>query len=185
MALLDDMPVMLVAFDNATVSARPSKWDMRRVLVVSSMLALLGVVQSSGLLRIMHHRMQLEIGPLQTAMFMQLVIAGHLLLFSTRSRRLFFQPPFPEWKLFTAIMGTQVFAALMAANGWLVTRISWSLIGRIWLYNLAWLFVVDLVKLTLFHRSDMRESRQANWQKWFHSPLDAFGGRLGKLQKAG
>ena len=48
-------------------------------------------------------------------------IAGHLLLFSTWSRGFFFQRPFPQWKLFWAIMGTQVFAALMAGNGWLVT----------------------------------------------------------------
>ena len=74
---------------------------------------------------------------LQTAMFMQLVIAGHLLLFSTRARGFFFQPPWPEWRFFCAIMGTQVFAAFMAAHGWLVTPISWELIGKIWLYNLV------------------------------------------------
>jgi magnesium-transporting ATPase (P-type) len=45
LALLDDVPVMLIAFDNAIVSSRPSRWEMRRVLTVSSMLALLGVVQ--------------------------------------------------------------------------------------------------------------------------------------------
>jgi hypothetical protein len=56
--------------------------------------------------------------PLQTAMFMQLVIAGHLLLFSTRASGFFFRPPFPEWKFFTAIVGTQVLAACMAAFGW-------------------------------------------------------------------
>ena len=184
LALLDDVPVMLIAFDNAKVSPRPSKWDMRRVLSVSAMLALLGVVQSAGLLRHLHHGLNLDVPMMQTAMFMQLVIAGHLLLFATRSRRFFFQPPFPEWKLFTAIMGTQLLAALMAAYGWLVTPISWNLIGFIWLYNLVWLAVVDLVKVALFHRHDRRESGQANWQKWFHAPLDSFGGRLGKLRKA-
>jgi len=75
LALLDDVPVMLIAFDNATVSPRPSRWDMRRVLTVSSMLALLGVVQSTGILRVLHHRMGLDVPVLQTCMFMQLVIA--------------------------------------------------------------------------------------------------------------
>jgi hypothetical protein len=86
---------------------------------------------------LLHHHEHFELGPLQTAMFMQLVIAGHLLLFSTRASGFFFQPPFPEWKFFTAIMGTQVLAACMAAFGWLVTPISWGLIGFIWLYNLV------------------------------------------------
>jgi len=82
----------------------------------------------------------MTLAPLQTAMFMQLVIAGHLLLFSTRARSFFFLPPWPEWRFFLAVMGTQVLAACMAAFGWLVEPISWSLIGFIWLYNLVWLF---------------------------------------------
>src|SRR6516162_1170438 len=106
LALLDDVPVMLIAFDNAKVSSRPCKWDMRRVLMVSSILALVGVVQSSVLLRYLHHDMGLDIGPLQTAVFMQLVIGGHLLLFATRSTGFFFRPPLPEARLFWAIMGT-------------------------------------------------------------------------------
>ena len=184
LALLDDVPVMLIAFDNAKVSPTPSKWDMHRVLMVSSMLALLCVVESAGLLRYLHHDLHIDGSTLQTAMFMQLVIAGHLLLFSTRSRGFFFQRPWPQWKFFTAIMGTQVFAALMAANGWLVSSISWRLIGLIWAYNLAWLVVVDLVKAALYHRYDTHESKQATWQQWFHTPLDAYRGRLGKLSKA-
>ncbi len=184
LALLDDVPVMLIAFDNAKVSSRPSKWDMHRVLVTSSMLALLGVVQSVGLLRHMHHELGLGVATLQTGMFMQLVIAGHLLLFSTRSRGFFFQRPYPEWKFFSAIMGTQVLAALMAANGWLVSPISWSLIGFIWLYNIVWLFVIDAIKLAIYSRCDVRETSQSQWQRWFHTPLDGFRGRLGKLAKS-
>jgi H+-transporting ATPase len=75
-ALLDDVPVMLIAFDNAKISPRPAKWDMRRVLMVSSMLALIGVVQSVALVRYLHHHEHFELEPLQTAMFMHLVIAG-------------------------------------------------------------------------------------------------------------
>ena len=60
LALLDDVPVMLIAFDNAKVSPRPAGWDMKRVLVVSSMLALLCVVQSSAMLRHLRHGLQLE-----------------------------------------------------------------------------------------------------------------------------
>ena len=184
LALLDDVPVMLIAFDNAKVSPRPSKWDMHRVLMISSMLSLLGVVQSLGLLRYLHHEKQLDIPTIQTAMFMQLVIAGHLLLFATRSSGFFFQKPYPQWKFFTAIMGTQVLAAFMAANGWLVSKISWDLIGLIWAYNLAWLFVVDAVKVGLYRWFDARETRQTGWQRMFHRPLDAYRGRLGRIAKA-
>ncbi len=56
-ALLDDVPVMLIAFDNARISPTPSKWDMRKVMIISSILALIGVVQSAGLLRYLHHEL--------------------------------------------------------------------------------------------------------------------------------
>ena len=73
-------------------------------------------------------------------------------------------------------MGTQVLAACMAALGWLVAPISWSLIDFIWLYNLAWLVVVDLIKIAIYRTFDARES---GWTRTFRS-LDPFQGQLGK-----
>lgn len=176
LALLDDIPVMLIAFDNAKVSPRPARWDMHRVMFVSCILALFSVVQSCGLLYYLHHHLHLELPQMQTGMFMQLVIAGHVLLFSTRASGLFFQRPFPEWKFFSAIMGTQVFAALMAVNGWLVTPVSWEMIGTIWAYNLTWLIVLDLVKVALYRHYDNQSVGKTGWQSLLHKPLDAFGG---------
>ena len=149
--------------------------------MVSSLLALIGVVQSWILARYLSREQHFALEPLQTAMFMQLVIAGHVLLFSTRASGFFFQPPFPEWKFFTAILGTQILAACIAAFGWLVTPISWSLIGFIWLYNLVWLFVIDLLKIAIYRHFDKRETGQVTWKTWFH-PLDPHHGRLGKYQ---
>jgi hypothetical protein len=67
----------------------------------------------------------------------------------------------------------------------LVPAISWRLIGFIWIYNLAWLVVLDVVKVALYREFDLQSARQSPWQKWFHTPLDAFGGRHGKLPKTG
>jgi H+-transporting ATPase len=48
LARLDDVPIMTIAFDNATVPPKPVRWELDRVLVISSMLGLLGVIQSFG-----------------------------------------------------------------------------------------------------------------------------------------
>jgi H+-transporting ATPase len=69
LALLDDVPVMTIAFDNASVPSQPVKWELDRILVVSSVLGLLGVIQSFGLLYLgdtLHH---LDRPQLQTMMF--------------------------------------------------------------------------------------------------------------------
>jgi H+-transporting ATPase len=167
LALLDDVPVMLIAYDNADVSPHPSKWDMSRVLVTSAILSGVGFLQSYGLVTHMHRVMHLPLPQIQTGVFLQLVIGGHLLLFSTRARGPFWKPPFPAARLFWAIMATQVFAAFMAAEGWLVPAISWRLIGFIWVYNLVWLVVEDLVKLAIHHRIDRRRAGLLYWQRLF------------------
>jgi len=93
-------------------------------------------------------------------MFLQLVVGGHLLLFVTRTERWFFQPPFPAAVLFFAIVLTQILAVLMCGVGWLVPSISWSLIGWVWLYNIAWMFVLDAVRLITERFATYRTERQ-------------------------
>jgi hypothetical protein len=50
LALLDDVPITTIAFNNASVPPQPVKWELDRVSVISSVLGLLGVIQSFGLL---------------------------------------------------------------------------------------------------------------------------------------
>ena len=98
---------------------------------------------------------------LQTAVFLQLVVGGHLLLFVTRSERWFFLPPFPAWPLFSAILATQVVAALMCAFGWLVPAISWQAIGAVWIYNVGWMIVLGAVRLATERLIDNRTTTRA------------------------
>jgi len=169
LALLDDVPIMTIAFDNASVPPQPVKWELDRVLVLSSVLGLLGVIQSFGLLYLgdtVHH---LDHPHLQTMMFLQLVAGGHLLLFVTRSRGAFFKPPFPNAKLFLAIIATQIAAVLMCSQGWLVPSLPWAIIGFVWAYNLAWMLVQDVVKLGIYGILDPGRS----WKKSLFQPLRA------------
>src|SRR5207245_6446658 len=83
-------------------------------------------------------------------MFLQLVAGGHLLLFVTRTRRAFWKPPYPNGKLFFAIVVTQIAAVFMCSQGWLVPPLPWRLIGFVWAYNLAWMIVQDIVKLWIY-----------------------------------
>jgi H+-transporting ATPase len=83
---------------------------------------------------------------LQTMMFLQLVVGGHLLLLVTRTERWFFLPPFPAARLFIAIVITQILAVALCYFGWLVPAIPLRLIGFVWLYCLAFMFVLGFVR---------------------------------------
>jgi H+-transporting ATPase len=167
LALLDDVPIMTIAFDNASVPPQPVKWELDRVLVLSSVLGLLAVIQSFGLLYLgdtVHH---LDHSHLQTMMFLQLVAGGHLMLFVTRSRGVFWKSPYPSSKLFFAIVATQIVAVLMCSQGWLVPALPWGIIGFVWGYNLVWMVVQDVVKLGLYGILDPSRS----WKRSLFQPL--------------
>jgi H+-transporting ATPase len=170
MSLLDDVPIMTIAYDNTPVSARPIRWQMPRLLSIAGVLGLFSVAQSFGLLLIgmdilSDPKAQQEFGltdrsHLQSLMFLQLVAGGHLLLFVTRSEQWFFRKPYPARPLFLAIIATQVLAVLMCAFGILVPKLSWQLIGWVWLYNLVWMMVLGGVRLMTERLVDHRTQRR-------------------------
>ncbi len=46
LALLNDIPIMMIAYDNAPVTLGPVRWDMMRVLSIASALGIYGVFES-------------------------------------------------------------------------------------------------------------------------------------------
>ena len=159
LALLDDIPIMTIAYDNTELPKEPVRWHMRRLLLVSGTMGLAAVVQSFGLLLIgmewlsnpeWQSWIKLTQEQVQTAVFLQIVAGGHLLLFVMRARGSLFNPPWPARPLLLAIVGTQIFAVLMCGLGWFVTAIPWTVIGMIWIYMLVWMLVLNVLKLAIY-----------------------------------
>jgi H+-transporting ATPase len=171
LALLDDIPIMTIAFDHANVPPRPVRWQMDRVLVISSVLGAIAVLQSFGLLYVGQTIFHLEAGHLQTLLFLQLVVGGHLMLFVTRGKEPFWRPLLPGPILFWAIVATQVFAALLCGFGLLVPKLPWPLIGLVWVYNLIWMFIQDAVKLAIYAELEQRAHHAAPWLSWMKASL--------------
>ncbi len=46
LAILNDIPIMTIAYDNVKISNSPETWDMRRVLIVATFLGVIGVISS-------------------------------------------------------------------------------------------------------------------------------------------
>ncbi|HQU16715.1 MAG: plasma-membrane proton-efflux P-type ATPase [Chromatiales bacterium 21-64-14] len=150
LALLDDIPIMTIAYDHTWLEPKPVRWQMKRVLTVSSVLGLVAVAETF-LMMVIGRRMLGMGGPeLQTLMFLQLVAGGNLMLFVTRSKQSFWRAPHPSWQLLAATIGTQIVAAGMAWAGWLMAAIPAEVVGLVWAYNVAWMVLQDAVKLGLY-----------------------------------
>jgi H+-transporting ATPase len=182
LALLDDIPIMTIAYDNTRIDPKPVRWQLPRVLGIASVLGILSVVETFSLLAYgMHHvnetlwGVRIDPAHLQTMVFLQLVAGGHLMLFVTRTKRFCLAPPFPALPLFLAIIGTQVFAVLMCGFGWLVPALPWPLIGLVWVYNLVWMFVQDLAKLLTYHGMANRTHRRRSFLRIANAALHPLG----------
>ena len=174
-ALLDDIPIMTIAYDNTLLPKQPVRWHMRRLLLVSSFMGLMAVLQTFGLLIIgmgwlsnpeWQAWITLTKEQIQTVVFLQIVAGGHLLYFVMRSRKTIFSPPLPAQPVSWAILGTQIFAVLMCGLGWFVPAIPWIVIGMVWVYMLIWMIALDVVKLALYRRLS-RSSGRPHWYQRF------------------
>ena len=146
LAMLNDLPIMTIAYDNTLLSPKPVRWDMKRVLTISTTLGLIGVVETFLLLVIARDYLNLSSEQLQSFIYLKLAVAGHLTLFVVRTPKPFWKKPYPNKLLLGAILGTQAVAALIVGIGKFVTAIPWSYIAFIWGYCLIWFFIEDTVK---------------------------------------
>jgi H+-transporting ATPase len=149
LALLNDLPILSIAYDKTRVQKAPVRWSMQELLTVSTLLGLIGVVASFGLFYIL-----MEMGfsneMIQSMIFLKLLVAGHATIFLTRTDDWFWKRPFPTPLLMHASFWSAVAGTLIVVYGFMVTPIGWEHALWIWAYALAWLLANDFVKLAAY-----------------------------------
>ena len=125
LALLNDGPILAIAYDRARYSDKPEAWNMHLVLGISTVLGLAGVVASFGLFYLAERVFHLGRDVVQTFMFLKLAVAGHLTIFLTRTRGPFWSTRPAPILLWTAI-GTKALATLAAVYGLFMVPITWN-----------------------------------------------------------
>lgn len=158
LALLNDIPIMAIAYDNVQTSDSPERWQMSSVLGMASFLGFFGVVTSFLVyfigLRVLH----LSPGVLQSLIFLKLAIAGHLTIFLARTRGPFWSSK-PSGLLFWSAVITKVIATLIAVYGLFVSPIGWGLALFAWGYALVFFIIADFLKVRLYKLIERRRSK--------------------------
>ena len=148
-ALLDDIPVMTIAYDNTEKVTNPQRWDMFQVLGMSTFLGVLGVLSSFILFYIGLDVLKLSGPMLQSLIFLKLVVAGHLTMFVTRNSGHFWSVR-PSGIFFWSVILTDVFATLLVVYGVLLTPIGWTLAALVLGYSLAAFLIEDQLKIYFY-----------------------------------
>jgi H+-transporting ATPase len=151
LALLNDFAIMSIAYDRADYALKPSHWDMTSVLGMATFLGLVGTVSSFLFLSIGISILHLSLDVLQSMMYLKLSVAGHFLIFITRTKGHFWSYR-PSNILLAAVLGTQTVATIIAVFGLLIPPIGWRLALFVWVYAMAAFVLTDFAKVFLFKR---------------------------------
>ena len=119
---------------------------MPRMLGLSTVLGLAGVIESFGLFYVGKVWLNLDPGMLQTLIYLKLSVAGHLTIFVTRTRRAFWTRK-PATILVAAVLGTQTLATFIAVYGIFMSPIGWSWAILVWGYALGGFLLEDRIKM--------------------------------------
>lgn len=188
--VLNDVATLVIAIDNAKISARPDKWRLGQLIFLSSVLGLLLMFISFA-----HYfvaRPFVSHDQLQTIMYLQISSCPHFVIFSTRLGTWWWKS-LPSLTFFAAIMGTQIIAMVMSIFG--VSWLQATAIGPAWGFGVLAISTImfmflDAVKVFVFYiwsfeltvrlwptparlrelelrkqKSDARLRVRCNWQK--------------------
>jgi H+-transporting ATPase len=153
LAILNDLPVITIACDNVKYSDAPERWNMPTVLGIATMLGIVGVFSSFGLLYIGLDVLHLPAEVLQSFIYLKLSVAGHTVLLAARTRSYFWTVR-PARILLAAIIGTQLTATSITVYGILLPAMGWGLAILVWSYALTLFVITDFLKVRFYKLLD-------------------------------
>lgn len=151
-ALLNDGAILAIAYDRTPISPTPVSWRMGRVLRVAGAIGIAGVASSFLLLVLLTGPLHVAGPALQTLIYLKLSVAGHFVIFLTRTEGPFWRSR-PAGVLMGSVIGTQLIASCLALEGWLLAPVPFLWIVGIWAYAAAEMLVVDVVKQLAYRRT--------------------------------
>lgn len=165
LALLNDIPILAIAYDNTKINEEPVRWNNRELFGLSSLLGFAGVISSFLIFFLLEKYTNYSEGMIQAIIFTKMVVAGHGTIYNTRTTNWFFKKPYPSWILFGATFSTRVLGTLMAVYGIFVPAVGWKWAGLVWAYAMAWFVINDVVKV-VFYRHILKDDKLFRFFHW-------------------
>jgi len=149
LAILNDGAILSIAYDNVRSSTRPESWNMRFIMGMAMAIGLFAAVRSFGIFYLGGAVFQLGPDLVQTIVYLNLSVGGHLTVFAARTRGPFWSIG-PSRLLLAAVLATQAIATLIAVYGIFMAPIGWQLAGLVWGYALVMFLFQDRVKIAAY-----------------------------------
>ncbi len=147
----NDFVTMSIATDHAEPAAQPIRWDVRRLVLVATVLAALVLVLSFSVFFVGRELLRLPLPPLQTLIFLMLVFTGQGNVYLVRTSRHFWQSRPNRWLLLASMLDIVV-VCVLATHGILMAALSPALVAGLLATVSIYLVLLDFIKVRLFNR---------------------------------
>ncbi len=152
-ALLNDIPIMSIAYDNMEIKKEPVVWRMKEVFTISIGLAIVGVISTFGLYWIGEKIWHFDFYHSRTLAFIAILCGGNLTIYLMRNEGAIWSHPLPSWKFliatwFSLLVGTLISVYGLGTSDFL--GIGWKYVIYSWIYILIWFVICFLTKLALY-----------------------------------
>ncbi len=146
-ALLNDIPIISLAFDKVKTTNSPAKIDAKSRFILSSLYGLTGVANSILLFLFVRNILHLDWPVIQTMFFLKLTVSGHMLIYVAHTKQRWWKF-LPSKEVITATLATQLIATLLAFSGFFMPGklLIWE-IGFVWIWALCWMQAGELMKI--------------------------------------
>jgi len=145
LSLLNDLPIVAIAFDRVKIPHDPEKIDLYRRTARSVVFGLIGLFNSLLFIYLALYYFKMPVGQIQSALFLKLSIGGHLLLLVVRTMERWYRF-LPSRELLLAIVGTQLVAVLIVSTGFLMPALPPWVVLFVLFYAFFWMQVSELSK---------------------------------------
>ena len=154
LALLNDITMLMVAYDNATPSLKPDVPTLEELTVIPVCFGVALTLQSLMFYNAAFYYMSnSEYADnddyRQVCIYYQITVAIELLVLSTRTTSFFFLS-LPSWQLSLSILIGLFLITILVSFGWLTDEMEPADMAIIWLYNLVWFVINDTLKVAMF-----------------------------------
>lgn len=153
LALLNDIPIIFLAYNRVHIASKPARIDARRRTIVGSLYGLVGLFNSILFVVLTREILHLDWDTIQTLFFLKLSVGGHLLIYVAHTNERWYKF-LPSRIVIFATTLTQIIATLFTIFGIFMSPISiwWAFV--VWVWTFFWMQVSELVKIVKIKSND-------------------------------
>jgi len=147
----NDFVTMSIATDHVSFARKPERWNIPGLMRTSGILAGLVLVLSFAVFFAGRDWLHLPLGQLQTLIFVMLVFTGQGNVYLVRERSHFWKSTPSRWLLLASLLDI-IAVVVLSTQGILMTAIPLWLVSGLMIVVLAYLVVLDFIKIRVFRQ---------------------------------